>query len=263
MIKVKSIKQYIRMVIKNPKKVIRKIDEKLLGGKIASMKHARKEKKRMALEKYIAEHAEEYYDQQVAAEIKKGADLGTNDYAVRDILLAQFHEGEGAFHDIAVRMLAIEQYYGKNSIGFDLYSKMQERHFGYGTFWMERFKKLVHSYETNEMEAHQPIDVDKNLRIIDGANRLALALYHDEEFMPVRVHETTIDREWGYNYFRELNFTEVDVRKIHEKAISIFERCKYQYVGVIWPPAYHLRDEIENEINTYLNNSQYPPPAIG
>lgn len=254
----KIIKKIVKG-IKHPKKVIRKIDRVLLGGKISAMQQARKDREQAKLEKYKAEHAEDYYDKQVAASLKMGADMGVNEFAVKDILLAQFHDGEGAFHDIAVRLLAIEQFYGKNSIGYNLYSKMQERHFEYGTFWLERLKRLLQAYEAKEDGVYAPIDVDERLHIIDGANRLAIALYEDQEFMLVRVHNTKIDRVCGYNYIRELNFTDEESKLIHEKAIELFKRCKYPYVGIIWPPAYHLRDAIENEINTYLQSSQYPP----
>ena len=254
----KSIKHYIKATIGNPRKALWQIDTLLTGGRIRDIHRKRKERKQEEIERYISEHPEEYYNQLVNATLQSGRVFDTRKLAVRDVLFSQFEDGESVFYDIAVRILAIEQYNGKNTIGYDLYARMQNNTVQ-GSFWLPRFEKLIQSVEANGYDKQYPLDLDENLKLIDGAGRLALALYHNEEFIPVRLHKMHIKREYNYNYLWELNFSPDEIRLVQEKAIELLNKCKYSYVGVIWPSAYHLRKEITEEINTYLKDGKYAP----
>lgn len=251
----KSIQYYLAKAINNPEKVFRKLDKVFFGGKIRGIINALKEREQRKLEQYIADHPEEYYDAQIKI-LSNSAIIGKNDFAVKDILLAQFQNGEGVFYDIAVRVLAIEQYYGKNNFGYDLYARMQNRFFGYGEFWLDRYIRLIQSYEQKALDKNHPIELDENLMLIDGAGRLALALYHDKEFIYGNVHKTCCTRVWNYSLLWELNFASEEIKLIREKAEELYDKCKYQYVGVIWPSAYHLRDEIVAEMDSYYKDGQ-------
>ncbi len=258
----KSIKHYIKATIGNPRKAIWTIDAKLFGGKFKNMLRQHKEAKRQQFERYVAEHPEEYYDQQVSAILQSGRILDTKKFAVRDLLFSQFSDGEAVFYDIVVRLFAIEQYYGKNAVGYDMYARLQNN-IVKGKFWLSRFEKLIQSFEANGYNKEMPIEVDENIQIIDGAGRLALAIYYNEEFVPVRFHKTTIKREYNYNHLWELNYSREEIKLIQEKAVALLNRFKYSFVGVIWPSAYHLREEITDEINTHLKEGQYlPAPSI-
>ena len=252
----KSIKHYISIIVHNPKKVIWKADKIFLGSRLKKWRQAKKEQQRLELERFRIEHPEEYYDMMSTANRHQNPIISTQTYSVRDILLAQFVDGECVFYDIAVRILAIEQYYGKNTIGYDLYSRMQAES---GTFWLKRFVSLMQSIENRGFQTDNPIEVDEKLTIMDGAHRFALALYHGEEFIPAIMYQTRCERRVNYNWFWEANYSRKEIKQIHQKAIELFNTCKYHYVGVVWPPAFHLRDQIINEINTYLHDGLYPP----
>ncbi len=254
----KSIKHYIKATIGNPRKAIWAIDAKFFGGKFKSMRRRHNEAKQQKLERYVAEHPEEYYDRQRSATLQSGRVLDTKKFAVRDLLFSQFSDGDAVFYDIVIRLIAIEQYHSKNTIGYDLYSRLQNN-IVKGDFWIPRFEKLTQSFETNGYNKTMPIEVDENIQIIDGAGRLALAIYYNEEFVPVRFHKTTIKREYNYNHLWELNYSREEIKLIQEKAIELLNRFKYSFVGVIWPSAYHLREEITDEINTHLKEGQYLP----
>ena len=252
----KSIRHYISVLIHNPKKVMRIADNILMGGRVQKWREARREQKRLKLERFRMEHPEEYYDMVSTANRHQYPIICTQTYSVKDILLAQFVDGECVFYDIAVRLLAIEQYYGKNTIGYDLYTRMQAES---GDFWLKRFILLIQSYENNGYQHSNPIEIDEKLTIMDGAHRLALALYHNEEFIPATMYQARFKRRVTYNWLWEANYSREEIALIHQKAIELFNNCKYLYVGVIWPPAYHLRNEIIDEINSYLKVGQYPP----
>lgn len=255
----KPLKYYIIRAIHNPEKIFRKIDKILFGGRFRRRADLRKEKKQRKLEQYIAAHPEEYYNTQETKLFQKSSILGQQQFAVKDVILAQYAEGEGVFYDIAVRQLAIEQYYGKNKIGYDLYTRMQTKHYGYGEFWRDRFIKLILSYEQHGQDKDHPIELDDNLMLIDGAGRLALALYHGDEFIYGNVRKTSYERVWNYSQLWEVNLTCEEIKLIQEKAKDLYAQCKYQYVGVIWPSAYHLRDKIVAEIDSYYKDGQSSP----
>lgn len=255
----KSIKHYISKAIDDPKRILRKLDRILLRGRGKRWFEACEEKKLRKLEQYIAEYPEEYYEQQTKKLLSRGGVYGQQDFSVRDVLLAQFDGGEAVFYDIAVRVLAIEQYYGKNVVGYDLFNRMQYGIRGYGAFWAERLVKLVQSYEDHGYEERLPIDLDNNLKLMDGAGRLALALYHKKEFIQARVHKTSYKRNGNYYQFWELNFSVEEIKLIQDKAVELFENCKYSYIGVIWPSSFQLRDEITKEIESFINSGLFHP----
>ena len=232
------------------------MDKIFLRGNLKKLRNAQKEKKRLAEEQYRLAHPEEWYDKVSEANRHCHPVLGKQIYSVKDLILSQFIDGQCVFYDIAVRLLAIDQYYGKNKVGYDLYRRMQ---YVSGFDWIPRFQRLIQSYEQNGFQDDKPIEVDDKLILMDGAHRLTLALYHNIEILPAVIYQTTRERSWNYNWFWEMNYSREEIRMIHQRAIEMFNQCKYNYVGVIWPPAFHLRDEIINEINTYLQIGKYPP----
>lgn len=252
----KSIKHYISTIIHHPTKVIWKVDKVFLGGRLKKIRNAQKEKKRLEEERFRMEHPEEWYDKMSEANRHCHSVIGQQVYSVKDIIMSQFVDGQCVFYDIAVRLLAIDQYYGKNKVGYDLYRRMQAAS---GFDWVPRFQRLIQSYELNGFQEGNPLELDDKLTLMDGAHRLTLALYHNIELLPATIYQTTRERCWNYNWFWEANYSREEIRMIHQRAIEMFNQCKYNYVGVIWPPAFHLRDEIINEINTYLQIGKYPP----
>ena len=253
----KRIREYLAEAILHPKKLVWAMDRMLIGGRMKKRHFEKQEKKRLELERWGEEHPEEYFDMQIKGVLQSKPVIGYQTIAVRDIVLAQQEEGKYAFYDIAVRLLAIDQYYGKNDYGFDLYARMQENS-GNGTFWKERFIKLIQSYEKNGLDPDAYIDLDENLKLLDGAHRLALALYQGVEFLNVKIHQASIERRWTYNFFLEMKFSLEEMDIIQKATISLFNKCNYQFVGVIWPSAYQLRDEVVKTINKGYEMRRYP-----
>ena len=247
---------FIDATKKLSKKVIWKIDRVLFSGYFQNARNKALEQKRLEEERFRIEHPEEYYDKYSVAARHCFPVVGNQLYSVRDLILSQFVNGVYKGYDITVRLLAIEQYYGKNSIGYSLYRKMQSPT---GFDWIPRYSKLIASYEQNGFEDDNPIEVDDHLTLMDGAHRLALALYHNDEIVPARIYKNDRERPYDYNWFWQMNFSADEISLIHNRTVELFNQCKYDYVGVIWSPAYHLRDEIINAINSYLHSSYNPP----
>lgn len=105
---------------------------------------------------------------------------------VRDILRRQQADG---YYAVAVRYLAIENYYKKNDIGYRAYVKMQQIHCEEKTAVkrLERFIHLIENWDRCGYREECDIMVDTDSRLFDGLHRFSLACYHQMEKIYARV----------------------------------------------------------------------------
>lgn len=126
---------------------------------------------------------------------------------VRELFFKQYMDGKFNRFDIIVKVLAAENYYQMNEYGFELYKKMQEARIreGYSDISVKRFKTLIQSFEQRGYDSASEIIVDSNLRLINGAHRLALAVYYKTPDVKIRVNRSIrdikFDMEWFQQYF--------------------------------------------------------------
>lgn len=210
----RAVKKRLIRVSQHFTKVIWKLDRIFLGRRL-----------RLLWENWGKRHPEQYFDTRIEGMLNQLPVISEQTISVNDVLLSQFNDGKCAFYDITVRLLAIEQYYGKNSIGYDLYTRMQKNS-GNGSFWKDRFIKLIQSYEKEGFDVNMSIDVDENLVLLDGAHRLSLALYHGLECIPVKIHKGCIKRRWTYSFFEEMQFSKDEMNLIHRRTVELFNSCK-------------------------------------
>lgn len=123
----------------------------------------------------------------------------------RKLFAQQYIDGKFNRLDIIVRLLAVENYYQMNEYGFELYKKMQEARVrvGYSEASVKRFKTLIKSFEQRGYDDTSEIIVDLNLRLIDGAHRFALAIYHKISNVKIRIHKSIRDIEFGKEWFQQ------------------------------------------------------------
>lgn len=170
---------------------------------------------------------------------------------VNDLLLSQYHGGDFSsyrHYDGAVRMLAIEEYYNKNNIGFDLYRRMQIKS---GFDWTERFKTLISSYEKEGYKKDSYIEVDEHLQIMDGSHRLTLAAYNGQEFINALIYGCDRERSFNYDFFWQNGFTPDECSVIKRKTDEILKNANYSFVGVLWPPAKKYFDNIIEDMKKF------------
>lgn len=83
----------------------------------------------------------------------------------------------------AVRYLAIDNYYGQNEKGYELYLKALylqcEKKTAYKR--LDNFIQLIKSWEKNGYQDNYTIKIDEKYRLIDGTHRLTLACYYGME----------------------------------------------------------------------------------
>lgn len=195
----------------------------------------------MWLEKYVKEVGVASDFPKFAGEEEIHINLTTT-----DLFLAQCFDNYFNAIDIVVKYLAIENYYGKNNFGFELYRKMQLKRVNED--WTERYVELIKSFE-NGIDMNSRIKVDLNYSIHDGAHRLALALYHNCKEVPARIFNVEIQRrDYGMNWFNSNDFTEEEINLISDKLNELLEKCCKPYICILWPPARNQYSEIENTI---------------
>lgn len=108
--------------------------------------------------------------------------------------------------DIMIRLLAIENYYGKNDFGFKLYNKMQKIRVEanplipqYRANNEERFKQIIKSFETKKFIEKYPIIINEDFKLFDGTHRLSCSIFFNIKQIPVKFEERTIERHPDYS----------------------------------------------------------------
>lgn len=133
--------------------------------------------------------------------------------------------------DIMVRLVAIEDYYRNRPDAFRLYMWMQEYRNGkgYGDTARKRFERLLSSYDACGWDLNTEIQVDKDYQLLDGAHRVALALYHDRMFIKVRKLEKKSECEYGKTWFENFfpDGTSVKLGNRYKLEIARLEKQLY------------------------------------
>ena len=149
----------------------------------------------------------------------------------REMILQQnFAEGYNRL-DIVVRYLAIEEYFGKNQIGYDLYLKMQAKRKNQDTFEetvmrLERFKEIILNWKENGYNPKSKISCDCNLNLLDGSHRLALALYFGTLKMYCTCYGYEKKIEYSLNWFIEHGFNQEEINQILNKSEELLKKCQ-------------------------------------
>lgn len=245
---------------KKVKRLLNFIDSKIFSGKM-----------RKLYEKIKENRKKKFFNKKKSAVIEQ---------AVADIILMQYNRNECMeyqFYDIGVRYLAIENYYKKNNVGFQLYKKMHTNGGNYGqsnktedyynrmrnrhktaTYGkireehsIEQFEKLIRSYEENGYQNNSLIMCDRNLLNMNGSHRVALALYRNQEFINVEVHNLIFKRRFNIDWFWQNGFTNQEIKLLKDKTDAIINEC-HQNVGnfycILYPPAENYFDEIVEDL---------------
>lgn len=173
---------------------------------------------------------------------------------VFDFLLMQLNRyNEGNRLDIAVKYMAIENYYGENDCGFALYRKMQQKRLKISTeeaeALLDKFKTLIDSFERYGFRGDSYIICDEKMRIMDGAHRVALCLYFHVPFMQIKIVPRTFECDYGIEWFWENGFTQDAIHQIQFR-YSLFQEQKQESIlAILWPPISGYFEEITKDLS--------------
>lgn len=108
--------------------------------------------------------------------------------------------------DLIIRLLAIDNYLGKNEFGFELYNKMQQKRIATNREipkdnkdYENEFKKLIQSIEINGYDTEKPVELNKRFEVFDGAHRLACAVAFNIHKIPVKFSQKYINKTYDYS----------------------------------------------------------------
>jgi len=156
-------------------------------------------------------------------------------YCSLDKLFNKQHKN-GNFNrmDIVVRYLAIEQYYGKNNSGYELYTKMQQKRAQYTgprkvknkniqrkSHDLSKFKELITDIENNGYNVLEKININHKLKLRDGSHRIACALYFGVKYVPIKFSKSSGAADYGIDWFRSNGFLESEIELINQKYSEI------------------------------------------
>lgn len=139
-------------------------------------------------------------------------------------------------YSIVVRYLAIENYFGKNDYGYDIYTKVQGKLLGKVAAerrWLS-FCKLIYDWDLNGCILDRNILLDKNFEILDGAHRIALARYYQMKEINCDLYDCTLlSSEWREDklFLKEdtlvlFGFTDEEIRIIKDTYTTLREAIK-------------------------------------
>lgn len=165
-------------------------------------------------------------------------------------------DADGNFnrYDTLVRYLAVENFYGKNDFGFEMYLKMQKlrlgKHFPQLDY-LESFKSLIRRFENVGYDDDYPLLVSNELKLLDGSHRFALVLYHETPnicISPVKsLKNITIN--YGIDWFREKGFSAQEIAVLQSTFDRLEAKHTSTFAGILWSPAHPFKDEILSDID--------------
>ena len=186
---------------------------------------------------------------------KAKANIGTKHVSLEVAELFFQHNGKTDFqrYDMIVRLLAVENYYGKNDIGFDLYYRMQEARMG--KQWADKavgiFENLIKSYQENGYDEKSEIELDSNLHLIDGSHRMAMAMYHQVPKISAKVRPYVINIFYGIEWFKVNGFSDEECTMLTKKYRELKKLYSTPFVCSLWAPVHDYFDEITEKLRMF------------
>lgn len=137
---------------------------------------------------------------------------------------------------LAIRYLAIEQYYEKNDIGYDLYIRAHSLNSNKDTSEnrLKNFISLIENWDINGYNNKDLISIDEKYKLIDGTHRMALAIYHGMKSIECNIFNSSDNWEsWmGKNglmtkdVFSKTNFNDRELTLIE----NTYREIKFKYL---------------------------------
>lgn len=172
-------------------------------------------------------------------------------YSPTDIFFLQIKNGEFRRPDMIIRHLAIDNYYGNNNYGFDLYRKLQDARVrkGYSEEAVKKFYSLIKSYAENGYNPDSYILADKELKLRDGSHRMAMATYLNLSEITVAVFNATTALVLDYHWLLENGFSAEEVQLLKDKSDSMRREMNVPLKCILWDSS--KADELTAVINRH------------
>lgn len=179
-------------------------------------------------------------------------------YDVRELFFQENSPAGFNRYDMIVRLLAIENQYGHNNYGWDMYRRMQRsRKAEHWEVAEERFKTLIDSWDLNGYDESSEITLFKNLHWEDGSHRMALSIYHRHYTISCSVLPYSRNVKYGLETFIEYGFTISEINILKNRYESLCKELVVPFVCTLWSPAQEYFDEITERLALVANVKEY------
>lgn len=100
-------------------------------------------------------------------------------------------------YELAVRYIAIDEYFGKNKIGYNIYKKALLLSSGKRAVdnRLQKFYDLIHNWEMFGYDSCHHIMINSKYEIVDGAHRVATARYFGQEKIMCDIFSSELSME--------------------------------------------------------------------
>ena len=158
----------------------------------------------------------------------------------------QFQAGAFARYDVLLRYLTVKSIAEGDDNYKSLYLRMQHGRVGVEIY--SELCDLVASFQTKGFLPYYPIPIKEEGLLVDGAHRLACALYFGVEETPVAILPTRERIDYGRPWFEEHGFPETLLTDLDNTRNMLFEKYGVWFPLLLWPPASQWFDEIAQKV---------------
>jgi hypothetical protein len=162
------------------------------------------------------------------------------------LLALQYQNGAFQRHDIILRSLAAKGIHEESFLFKDIYHKMQISRTGNCDY--EGFVNLVKSISTHGLSPEYPIPISEEGVILDGAHRMACAIYFNFPYVHTRVFKSRKKIYYGKEWFSSRDFPKYIIDQIDDTLNKALEQTGVLYPIILWPNAKPFHDEISQLI---------------
>lgn len=143
-----------------------------------------------------------------------------------NLFLHQFENNKCYREDIIVKFLGIEGYFENNNQKINLYRNNQKRRLKLSAVAEEedwhRFTELIESFDKEGYKNIFHVKCDQNYKVMDGAHRVACALFFKVKEMMVNVIPGKFDINYSIDWYIRNNFSGDELLLIQNKEQQLF-----------------------------------------
>jgi len=154
------------------------------------------------------------------------------EFLTKDLVGVMFINGNCVRYDIVINYMAIENYYSKNTNGWEIYKSFQRASCHDPEKYQKKFITLIDSFEKRgNLTKQYPLGVywgeEEPKRIRDGSHRFASILYFKYDTVFCNIWGCLISRRLcGENRLRRRSFSGIEREILLNKALQILEEWK-------------------------------------
>ena len=149
-------------------------------------------------------------------------------------------------YDLLLRYMAIKAYDVEHNDIIDAYEKMQKLRGG--GHILRDIKGISDSIKRDGFLSRYPISISQEGHLLDGSHRLACAIYHGIEEIPVDIQSTKRSVDYGLKWFEDKGFNQAIIDEMQNMKNVLFEQHGVWFAVILWPPVAPWFEDIASKV---------------